>query len=138
MTFFYSFKSNNKKSLLALLIQWLVLFSVLMGLLATIEAFRFSLQNITVGLIVTLIMSVVLGLSLYNGFIYIYLTSMAMLLYGFASIPGFIADSAIENPAAFSIMALIVLEFIGICSGAIPEFIKYLRNRPKRRAKKRP
>jgi hypothetical protein len=125
MNFLNSFKKNNKKSLLAILIQTIIVLAVLLIMFGNIEAFQYNFSNLMITAIASLIIGFYLGLMLHNGFLYVYFSSMLFTIYGFMQIPGLINNPEISTPASFSIMSIFIFEVAGGLLGGIFQFFKY-------------
>jgi uncharacterized integral membrane protein len=131
MDFLHSFKKNNKKSFLAILVQTIVILAVLLIMFGTIETFQYNVANLTITTVASLILGFFLGLMLHNGFLYVYFSSMLFTIYGFMQIPGLINNPEISTPASFSIMSLFIFAVTGGLLGGIFQFFKYRMDKKK-------
>lgn len=131
MDFFHSFKKNNKKSLLAVLSQTIIVLITLLILFGKIEAFQYNVSNIFITTIASLIIGFFLGLMLHNGYLYVYFSSLLFTLYGFMQIPKLIKNPEISTPASFSIMSLFIFTVIGGLLGGIFQFFKFRMDKKK-------
>ena len=131
MDFLHSFKKNNKKSLLAILVQTIVVLAVLLIMFGNIESFQYNFSNLMITSIASLIIGFYLGLMLHNGFLYVYFSSLLFILYGFIQIPSLIINPEISTPASFSIMSLLIFAVTGGLLGGIFQFFKYRMDKKK-------
>jgi lysylphosphatidylglycerol synthetase-like protein (DUF2156 family) len=125
MNFIYSFKKNNKKSLVAISFHSFLIFATLLVMFANINGFEYNSPNIFITAAASIILGFFLGFMLNNGFAYVYLSSLFLVFYGFIQVPKIISNPEITTPASFSIMSIFIFAVIGGLIGGLFEFFKY-------------